>query len=36
MTGAIVLMLVAIGVSAVRMSGRVAVEIREAHRRLHG
>jgi uncharacterized membrane protein len=36
MTGAIVLMLVAIGVSAVRMGGRVAVEIREAHRRLHG
>jgi len=36
MTGAIVLMLVATGVAAVRMSGRVAAEIREAHRRLHG
>ncbi|HEX8320402.1 DUF1648 domain-containing protein [Longimicrobium sp.] len=36
MTGAIVLMLVATGVTGVRMGGRVAVEIREAHQRLHG
>lgn len=36
MTGATVLMLLGIGVAAVRMSRRVAVEIREAHQRLHG
>jgi uncharacterized membrane protein len=34
--GAVVLMLVVTGVAAVRMNGRVAVEIREAHQRLHG
>jgi uncharacterized membrane protein len=36
MTGAIVLVLVATGVAAVRISRRVAAEIREAHRRAHG
>ncbi|HEY0036139.1 MAG TPA: DUF1648 domain-containing protein [Longimicrobium sp.] len=36
MTGATVLMVLAIGVAAVRMNRRVAVEIREAHQRLHG
>ena len=34
--GAVVLMLMVTGVAAVRMNGRVAAEIREAHRRLHG
>lgn len=36
MTGATVLMVLAIGVAAVRMNGRVAAEIREAHQRVHG
>jgi uncharacterized membrane protein len=36
MTGAVVLMLMVTGVAAVRMNGRVAADIREAHRRLHG
>jgi uncharacterized membrane protein len=34
--GAVVLMLLVTGVAAVRMSGRVAAEVREAHQRLHG
>ncbi|HZG42212.1 MAG TPA: DUF1648 domain-containing protein [Longimicrobium sp.] len=34
--GGIVVMLTVTGVAAVRMNGRVAAEIREAHRRLHG
>jgi uncharacterized membrane protein len=34
--GALVLMLMVTGAAAVRMNGRVAAEIREAHRRLHG
>ncbi|HEY7767761.1 DUF1648 domain-containing protein [Longimicrobium sp.] len=34
--GAVAVMLTVIGVAAVRVNGRVAVEIREAHQRLHG
>ena len=34
--GALVVMLTVTGVAAVRMNGRVAAEIREAHQRLHG